>query len=339
MKKLIALALSVLMLLSLVACGNTPAETTPEVTEPEVTTPEAPETPEVPADNVIAPTVEEGTWGAAFWADFQNVVAANKGANADAIMAALLETESGKATSSMMVGSMPVETEKPFEEFAHTGFFTFVSGFKSASMLINMMMGGTPFLIYVFELDESANVREFVKLLNDNIDPNYMICGDAETTTVGAVDNYALTVLAPAEMPSAQGGSSTTIKPAFAEGSKAEALWNEFVSYMQNFGATSLAEDVAYAIAMGGAIGNVEADVEALDMETVIDGFNWEIGGYSNGAVVKAGEMAIYVFQIEIGMLPDAWGDWNLGMNIPEGTEAVWGAYGETLVLMINTEA
>ncbi len=330
MKKILALVLSILMILSLAACGE-PAETTPADT----TAPETPETPDVPGQTEIAPTVEDGTWGAAFWADFKTVVAENKGANAEAIMNALLETESGKATSMMMVGTMPVETEKPFDEFAHTGFFTFISGFKSASMLINMMMGGSPFLVYVFELDETANVREFVQVLNDNIDPNYMVCGMAETTTVGAVDNYALTVLAPAEMPNAQGGSATVIDPAFAEGSKAEALWNDFLAYMDINGSFSLAIDVADYLA-GNEVLGAEVATEALSEMTEIEGFAWPIEAYNNGAVVKAGATSVYVFQIDQGMFPDSWGDYNLGMNAPEGANAVWGAHGVTLILIIE---
>ena len=335
MKKILALALSVLMILALVACGQ-PADTTTEA--PESTT-DPIETPDTPVnDNVIAPTVEDGTWGAAFWADFQTVVAANKGANAEAIMGALLEAESGKATSSMMVGTMPVDIEKPFEEFAHTGFTTFISGFKSASMLINMMMGGTPFLVYVFELDESANVREFVKLLSDTIDPNYMVCGTAETTTIGAVDNYAMTVLAPKEMPSALGGGSEVFAPELTAGSKAETLWNDFIAYMDINGSFSLAIDVADYLA-GNEVVGAEATVEALDMSFELEGFKWAVEGYNNAASIKAGDVAIYVCQLDAGMMADSWGDYNFAMNAPEGTEIVWGAHGMTLILMMGVEA
>ena len=331
MKKILALVLSVLMILALVACGQ-PAETTaPDVTEPENT-----ETPDVPASTEIEISVE-GTWGAAFWADFKNVVAANKGADADTIMAQLMSTESGMATSIMAVGSMPVETELPYEGFAHTGFFTYISGFKSASMLINMMMGGTPFLVYVFELDESANVREFVKLLGDNIDPDYMVCGSAETTTVCAVENYAITVLAPADMPNAQGGNSSAIEPELEGKANTEALWNDFVAYMGINGSFSLASDVADYLAGNELLAG--GSVEILEEMTEIEGFAWSIEAYTNGAAVKAGDKAVYVFQIEMGMMPDAWGDYNLGMNAPEGADSAWGAYGNTLILMVNIEA
>ncbi|MBE6662659.1 MAG: hypothetical protein E7606_05180 [Ruminococcaceae bacterium] len=333
MKKLIALALSALMLLSLVACGNTPAETTPEVTEPEVTTPEAPETPEVPADNVIAPTVEDGTWGAAFWADFQSIVAANKGENSEVLANALLAAESG-AVLMPMGGAMVM----PFEPGFLQGFTQEVTGFKNCALIMaNAPL--YPFVAYVFEMEAGADVKAFVKSLNDTYDLRWQICVEAEMATIGAIDNYVLAVLSPVEAPVVEGGNTDTITPAFAEGSKAEALWNEFVSYMENFGSMSLAADVVDALSMGAAIGNVEPETEALDLMVTIDGFKYEIEGHNNAALLKAGEMSIYVFQIDAGMMPDSWGDWNLGSNIPEGTEAVWGAYGETLILMINTEA
>ena len=328
MKKLIAIVLSVLMVLSFVACGQASDETTdaPETNAPETNAPEIDE----PAtnDNVILPTVAENTWGAAFWADFEAVVAANKGATADVLAGELYMSTSGSAIGMGMV--------VPMEAGYFQGFSADVNGFKTAAAVAPMM--SSALMVYVFELDASANVREFVKTLNDNADPAWMICMTAETTTIGAIDNYVLVAYAPTVMP---GGASSAavIEAVVEEGTRAQAFWNEFISYMENFGGASLSEDVAYAIAYGSAIGNAEATVEALGEETVIEGFNWEIGGYTNGAVVKAGATSIYVFQLEFGMDPAAWGDWSLGMNVPEGTQSAWGAYGETLILMVGTEA
>ena len=322
MKKILALVLSVLMILALVACGE-PAETTPADT----TVSETPET-DAPAtnDSVILPTVGEGTWGAAFWADFEAAVAANKGATADVIAGTVYSSASGMGIGMGMV--------MPMEAGYFQGFSADVTGFKSAAVIAPMM--SSALLVYVFELEEGANVREFVSFLNDNADPAWMICMTAETTTIGSIDNYVLVAYAPTFMP---GGAAVAqvIAPEFAEGSKIEALWNDFVSYMEINGSFSLASDVADYLAGNELMAG--ASVEALEEMVTLDGFAWSIEAYTNGAAVKAGDKAIYVFQLEMGMMPDAWGDYNLGMNAPEGADSVWGAYGETLVLMINIEA
>lgn len=322
MKKILALVLSVLMILALVACGE-PAETTPADT----TVSETPET-DAPAtnDSVILPTVGEGTWGAAFWADFEAAVAANKGATADVIAGTVYSSASGMGIGMGMV--------MPMEAGYFQGFSADVTGFKSAAVIAPMM--SSALLVYVFELEEGANVREFVSFLNDNADPAWMICMTAETTTIGSIDNYVLVAYAPTFMP---GGAAVAqvIAPEFAEGSKIEALWNDFVSYMEINGSFSLASDVADYLAGNELMAG--ASVEALEEMVTLDGFAWSIEAYTNGAAVKAGDKAVYVFQIEMGMMPDAWGDYNLGMNAPEGADSAWGAYGNTLILMINIEA
>ena len=322
MKQLIALALSVLMLFSIAACGNTPEETTaPETSAPETSAPET----EAPAnDNVILPTMAENTWGAAFWADFEAAVAANKGEAADVIATAIHGSTSGMAMGMSMV--------MPMEAGYFQGFTEDVTGFKTASVIAPMMSG--TLMVYVFELAEDANVREFVTKLNETSDPAWMICMTAETTTIGAIDNYVLAAYAPTAMPGDANAPAVVIDPVTEEGSREAAIWSEFVSYMENFGSTSIAIDVADAIAMGGAIG-ADAEAEAIDeMEIEIEGFQWAIDGHNNAAVVKAGELSVYVFQLDPGMSADAWGDWNLGSsNVPEGAKSAWGAYGEMLVM------
>jgi hypothetical protein len=190
---------------------------------------------------------------------------------------------------------------------------------------------------YVFELEEGADVAAFVKTLNDNYDLRWMICMTAETATIGAVDNYVMAILSPAAMPGGAGGSAQVIDPILDGKANTEMLWNDFVAYMEINGSFSLASDVADYLAGNELLAG--ASVEVLDEMIELEGFAWAIEAYTNGAAVKAGDKAVYVFQLEMGMMPDAWGDYNLGMNAPEGADTAWGAYGETLILMINIEA
>jgi hypothetical protein len=328
MKKLIAIVLSVLMVLSFAACGQTSDETTaPETNAPETNAPEtnAPET-QAPAvnDNVILPTVTEGSWGAAFWADFEVAVAANKGATADVIANAVQMSASGAAMGMAMA--------MPMEEGFFQGFSADVTGFKSAAAIAPMM--SSALMVYVFELDAGANVREFVKHLNDNADPAWMICMTAETTTIGAIDNYVLVAYAPTNMP---GGAAEAviIEPTVEAGSKQESLWNEFLSYMDINGSFALSTDVVDTLAMNEAFGENMPTAEVLGEVIEIAGFKYAIDGHNNAAMIKANGIAVYVIQVDAGM--DSWADYYIAGNLSEG--AVWGGHGYTYIVMVNAEA
>lgn len=324
MKKILALALSVLMILALVACGQ-PADTTTEAPEstPEVTTPETPETPVTP-DNVIAPEIEDGTWGAAFWAEFQNAVAA-EGATAESIINAIYASDAGKGVNNAMVA--------PIMEGYLPGFSADITGFKSGATLASMMMG-VPFAAYVFELEADANMRQFVKLLKDNSDPAWNICTTAEMTTIGAIDNFAILVHSDLAMPAVGGGAATVVDPEVSEGSSAALLWADFLAYMEINGSFSLATDIADYLAGNEVLGEAVA-TEALDETVEIAGLKYAIEGHNNAAVIKAGDASVYVIQIDPGM--EAWADYYIAGNVAEGM--VWGSFGTSFILMVGVEA
>lgn len=331
MKKILSLILLLSLVLAFAVSCNNQTEPTGSIeptTEPTVEPTQAP-TQNPTTSEIIEPTIAEGTWGAAFWADFNTAVEANKGAGADVIANAIHASSSGAAIGMSMV--------MPMEAGYFQGFSADVTGFKSAAVIAPMMSG--TLLVYVFEIDENESVREFVNFLNNNSDPGWMICMIAETTTIGANGNYVLAAYAPTNMPGGENAEATIIEPVVDAGSKAEALWNEFVSYMENFGSTSLAEDVAYALTSSAAFTYGEGTVEALDMEVSSDLFTRTIDGHNNAASIKEGNFTAYIFQLDLGMMPDAWGDWNLVSNVIEGQQFVWGAYNETLIIMFNTEA
>jgi len=221
----------------------------------------------------------------------------------------------------------------PMEAGYFQGFSADVSGFKSAAVIAPMM--SSALLVYVFELEEGANVRDFVSFLNDNADPAWMVCMTAETTTIGAIDNYALVAYAPTNMPGVV-GEAEVVAPEFTEGSEVETLWNDFLAYMDVNASFALATDVADYLA-GNEVLGTEAATEALGESFEAEGLKYAVEGYNNAAVIKAGETALYIIQIDLGM--DAWADYYVGGNIAEGADAVWGAHGTTFVIMMGIEA
>lgn len=326
MKKIISLILLLSLVLTFaVSCNN---QTEPTGSSEPTAEPTTAPTQEPVTSTLIEPNITEGTWGAAFWSDFNAAVEANRGASADVIANALHASASGIAMGMSMV--------MPMEAGYFQGFSADVTGFKSAAVIAPMMSG--TLLVYVFELEENASVREFVNFLNNNSDPGWMICMVADTTTIGANGNYVLAAYAPTNMPGEENFEATIIEPVVDAGSKAEALWNEFVSYMENFGSTSLAEDVAYALTSSAAFTYGEGTIESLGMEVSSDFFTRTIDGHNNAASIKEGNFTAYIFQLDFGMMPDAWGDWSLASNVVEGQQFVWGAYNETLIIMFNTE-
>jgi len=101
--------LSLILLLSLVlafavSCNNQtePTGSIEPTTEPTVEPTQAP-TQNPTTSEIIEPTIAEGTWGAAFWADFNTAVEANKGAGADVIANAIHASSSGAAIGMSMV--------------------------------------------------------------------------------------------------------------------------------------------------------------------------------------------------------------------------------------------
>ena len=143
--------------------------------------------------NIIEPSVDEGTWGAAFWRDFQKAIDANPNADSEIVVNAILELESGLAVN--------VGAAAPVVEGYLPGFSSDITGFKHATTLVPQIMINPPFVAYVFELDESADVKAFVKTLNDTYDLRWLVMMEAEMATIGAIDNYVLAVLSVEDMP------------------------------------------------------------------------------------------------------------------------------------------
>ncbi|MBR5460306.1 MAG: hypothetical protein IKV53_05510, partial [Clostridia bacterium] len=77
------------------------------------------------------------------------------------------------------------------------GFNEEIHGFKSGSVFMPMI-GSIPFVGYVFELEDGADVDAFVQTLKDNANMRWLICVSAEEIVCEAVDNYVYFCMAKA---------------------------------------------------------------------------------------------------------------------------------------------
>ena len=193
MKKIIAILLAAIMLLSVVSCGNASTSTTTTTTT--TTTTNNGEgngnTPENDNDGVIAPSVEEGSMGETLWNAFVTAITEAPEATAEELANVL----ASDPVIQFAPASMPVE--EGAEYFFGFNEYT-ITGFESAAFF-QPMIGSIAFICYVFELPEDADVNTFIKALNDNCNPNWVICDQAGDPVIGAVDNTVFFLMYPIE--------------------------------------------------------------------------------------------------------------------------------------------
>ncbi len=168
MKKVIAIVLSLVAVIGLVACGATAGEdeTTTALTE---------ETTEAAAATVAA------TFAEAFKAE-----AAKEGATANAIATALSTNET--------VAFMPMVQDMEAGYLA--GFDADIAGFTACTAFMPMI-GTIPFVSYVFELAADADKDAFVTTLEDNANLRWNICTAAEEMLVETEGNFVFFIMAP----------------------------------------------------------------------------------------------------------------------------------------------
>ena len=71
-----------------------------------------------------------------------------------------------------------------------------ITGFQEGVMF-GPMMGTIPFVGYIFELEDGADVDAFVKTLKDNANLRWNICTEAEELTVDSEDNTVFFLMSP----------------------------------------------------------------------------------------------------------------------------------------------
>lgn len=73
-----------------------------------------------------------------------------------------------------------------------------VTGFSKGAMFAPMM-GTIPFVGYIFELEEGADVEAFITSLKDNANLRWNICTEAEEMTVENEGNMVFFLMSPTE--------------------------------------------------------------------------------------------------------------------------------------------
>lgn len=341
MKKILAIILASLMLLTLVACGNgNNEETTTDApaNNEETTLGGNEETTEGGNDeettvggnvdvnaNVVVPNVDANTWGYAFWNVFSESVRNNPEITTGEIVANILASEAGQALGfcenmDMVEGFLP-------------GFSADITGFKSATVF-TPSAAGFAFMGYAFELEDVASVNTFMQTLDTNKDMRFMVCMTAEMATIGAYENYVLFVMSPTNMPSAGGASDATIVyPENAEdGTYASEIFFFFEQAM-NENPSAGAEEMAYAVAYSPVVPYNMADVNTVDTTVANEHFaNGFDGIESIFSVSEEGsDLVVYLFTIELGLDVTNWSSWYV-----TGEDAVCGAYNNVVIVIHN---
>ena len=153
MKKIIALILSVLMLLTFAACGNAGGGVDEEVT--------------------VGTTLRDA---------FKE----NNDGTAEEIANSLITNE--------IIPFMPAVM--PVEEGYLNGFDNEIKGFSSGAMFAPMI-GTIPFVGYIFELEDGADVDAFMTTLKDNANLRFNICTEAEEMIVEKEGNKVFFLMSP----------------------------------------------------------------------------------------------------------------------------------------------
>ena len=153
--------------------------------------PEAEKQPEQkPADKPVeTPTAPETTTlGKTLLADFKAKAAS--GMNAQAIADGLLANPAIKFGG----GAMPVE------EGLLSGFDNAeIKGFKSGVMFAPMI-GSIPFVGYIFELENTADIPSFIANLEKNANRRWNICVEADEMVTGSSGNKVFFVMCPTSL-------------------------------------------------------------------------------------------------------------------------------------------
>lgn len=341
MKKLLAILLAAVLLLSVVACTNTPKDPDddPDAGKPgnEDKNPDdnkpgddddKPGNEDVDPDAAvtIVPNVDTDTLGYAYFEKFLEIKKADSTKNAEAIANDIINSNLGNAFQWPMVMSV--------EPGLLTGINGEVDGFESAVTFGPGMMG-VAFMGYVFDLAEGADVAAFVKMLGENANPRWNVCTEAEMTAIGAYKNSVILVMCEREIPSSVSGAATILAPEVAVGSASEVLWNDFKTLMSDESASGLtAIGVANTLAEASFENATVTEIgESIENEDI---FLYTIDGYDSAALITSENGSAYLIQLAEGMDVENWA--NYYFDGIKAEDYAYGAYGSMIILMINVD-
>ena len=213
MKKFLAMILALVMVLSLVACGNdepaaedemgdvemgdvavdpeadpdqpadmdAPADMDMPAVDPEQT-PDAPSGNDAPSSDV--PAASGATIG-------QTLLSAFKGMDVSIGAQAIADQLITNPVIEFMGGTVPVEPGllSGFDNAEITGF--------SEGVMFAPMMGSIAFVGYIFEVEEGGDVAAFMENLKANCNPRWNICVEADETLVHNSGNTVFFLMSP----------------------------------------------------------------------------------------------------------------------------------------------
>lgn len=208
MKKIVSLLLALCLLLALAACGTKAPEATPDPTVEPIPE-DIMNQPAAPGEGPLAeemPTADanmaaedrgdaEQTEGlpASDSLGIQLQNAFLEAAKADPALSAMDMVTSLMGTPALSFGPVAVEVEPGLL----TGFGnTEITGFEQGVMFAPMI-GSIPFVGYVFRLAEDADTHAFADLLDENADPRWNICTEAEQTVIAISGQLVFFVMCP----------------------------------------------------------------------------------------------------------------------------------------------
>lgn len=337
MKKLIALLLALTMVLSLAACSPKNDGTTngTQGTQGTQGTEGAkPTEPTEPASNDVTPDVDASTWGGKLWAAFEAAQAANPSATAEDIANTL------SADASIPFFAMAMAVEPGYLG----GFDNEVKGFEQGAMFAPMI-GSIPFVGYIFDLAEDADVAAFIDGLLADCNLRWNICVAADQAVAGSKGNRVFFVMCPLSSGAEEGGNEDvtkeTIVPEVEEGTLGEQMWNLFLDIAVD---DLPAGEIAFWITSDAL--TAEMGLASMDIEPgYLSGFTTEISGFEKGAWFgpQIGSVAFtgFVFQLADGADVAAFVEmlkancdprWNICV---EADQTVCGAYGNTVFFLM----
>lgn len=200
MKKTIALLLAMMMTVSLAACGNSAsqeadsssAQASSQDSESagaqDQTVPSEPASSAEPeAQEPSAENAGSLTAGQTLLKDFEEQMGANPDETAQSLADGILSNE--------IIGFSSASV--PVEPGLLTGFGNAeITGFKDGVMFAPAI-GTIPFVGYIFVLEDDEDVEGFINTLEENADPRWNICTEAEETVTGHAGNTVFFVMSP----------------------------------------------------------------------------------------------------------------------------------------------
>ena len=355
MKKILAIILASLMLLTLVACnngGNTTEETTGngtaqseptqnETDKEEESTTAGETAPEVklPAHIMVNTEVTyedpTTTLGYYFWQKFVEVKEANASATSEQIVQAIFE--SNLVTAIQMPMAFELEEGAYLQGFLYeneNGEEVIISGHESGYMFGSGMMG-VAFVGYVFDLADGADTAAFMDMLNANKEPRWNGCTIADMTVIDAIGNTVFMVMCPIPAPYAISGIPEIMAPETEAGSLEEKVWNKYVDVLtENYELTAAEVCALLAAELG-----TDAEVVDYGYDGIpADNFQFEIYDYMSAASFNGdANKIVYVINNYDGLDMMSWADYYFVMG--GKYETVFGSFNASIIAIVDTSA